>query len=103
SEELMYVKLRYKEPDGEQSRLVEMPVFSWDEVDVASSDLRFASAVAAWGMILRDSEYTKDFRLSEVLALAGSALGEDAGGYRADFLRLVERTRVLELTTTRRD
>ncbi len=103
SEELMYVKLRYKEPDGEQSRLVEMPVFSWDEVDVASSDLRFASAVAAWGMILRDSEYTKDFRLSEVLALAGSALGEDAGGYRADFLRLVERTRVLELTATRRD
>ncbi len=103
SEELMYVKLRYKEPDGEQSRLVEMPVFSWDEVDVASADLRFASAVAAWGMILRDSEYTKDFRLSEVLALAGSALGEDAGGYRAEFLRLVERTRVLELTTTRRD
>jgi Ca-activated chloride channel family protein len=103
SEELMYVKLRYKEPDGEQSRLVEVPVFSWDEVDVASSDLRFASAVAAWGMILRDSEYTKDFRLSEVLALAGSALGEDAGGYRAEFLRLVERTRVLELTATRRD
>ena len=102
SQELMYLKLRYKAPNGEQSQLMEVPVFAGDEVEVASSDLRFAAAVAAWGMILRDSRYTDGFELSEVLELASGALGEDVGGYRAEFLRLVERTRVMELTASRR-
>jgi len=90
SPELLFVKLRYKDPDGDTSRLMEIPVMDRD--GRASTDLRFASAVAAWGMLLRASEHCRDFTLAQVAELARGALGRDEGGYRAEFLRLVEAT-----------
>ncbi len=95
SAELLFVKLRYKEPTGARSRLIEHPVA--DRVSQPSVDLRWAAAVAGFGMILRDSEYCGGFSVQDVLALARSAQGEDTEGYRQDFLRLVEATQVLEL------
>ncbi len=91
SEELLFVKLRYKDPDGRRSRLIERPVL--DRVDDPSTDLRFAAAVAAFGMILRDSEHCGDFTLRDVARLAGGSLGEDREGYRREFLNLVELAR----------
>ncbi|MCI0433158.1 MAG: DUF3520 domain-containing protein, partial [Gemmatimonadetes bacterium] len=61
-----------------------------------TADFTFASAVAAFGMILRDSGYRGDITLDQVIALAKDALGEDAEGYRAEFVRLVERVRDLD-------
>jgi Ca-activated chloride channel family protein len=96
SPELMFVKLRYKAPDGEESRLIEQPAL--DSPDESSIDLRFAAAVAGFGMILRESEYCgADWTLADVLALARGSTGEDAEGYRAEFVRLVEAANSLEL------
>jgi Ca-activated chloride channel family protein len=95
SPELLFVKLRYKDPDGTTSRLMELPVRNVDARP--SADFRFASAVAAWGMILRDSEYCGEFSLAQVASLARESLGKDEGGYRGEFLRLVETAQSLEL------
>ena len=91
----MFVKLRYKDPDQDRSRLLDLPVM--DHTGAASEDFRFASAVAAWGMLLRDSEYCTDFGLGDVVRLAKSGLGADEEGYRSEFVRLVETARSLEL------
>jgi len=95
SEELLFVKLRYKEPDESESRLLTLPV--GDQTGPGSTELRFASAVAAWGMLLRDSEYCAGFSLEEVAELARESLGIDPEGYRSEFVRLVETARSLEL------
>jgi Ca-activated chloride channel family protein len=92
SRELLTVKLRSKRPDGDTSTLVEVPLAEkGGDFDAASADLRFASAVAAFGMILRDSEHKGTATLPLVAKVAGGALGADAGGYRAEFLDLVRK------------
>jgi len=96
SPELMFVRLRYKEPDGDQSRLIEQPLLA--ESDEPSTDLRFAAAVAGFGMILRESEYCgDDWTLADVLELARRSTGADPEGYRAEFVRLVEAVNSMEL------
>jgi Ca-activated chloride channel family protein len=95
SNELLYVKLRYKEPDGTTSKLLALPV--GDTNGQASRDQRFVSAVAGFGMLLRGSEYCDGLTLTDVVELAQSALGEDRGGYRTEFVRLVEAVRSMEL------
>jgi len=97
SDELLFVKVRYKEPDGETSRLLTHPVL--DQVREASRELRFASAVAAFGMILRESEYRGSATIDRVLDLARHALGPDPEGYRAGFVAMVERYRQLQAIT----
>ncbi len=97
--ELGFVKLRYKQPDGDTSRLLERAVPF--RVTRASTDFTFASAVAAFGMILRESEHRGEATLDQVLALAKDAMGEDAEGYRAEFVRLVERVRGLHSIAAR--
>ena len=95
SPELLFVKLRYKEPTASESRLMEVPVM--DRTATPSPDFRFASAVAAWGMLLRDSEFCRGYTLSQVADLAREALGEDPEGYRSEFVRLVETARSMDL------
>jgi len=91
--ELAFVKLRYKEPDAEESRLVEIPVA--DRATSASTDLTFAAAVASFGMLLRESAHSGNATFDSVLGLARDGLGEDEGGYRAGFIEMVERARTL--------
>jgi len=92
SGELLTVKLRFKQPEGDASRLLEVPLANrGGAFDDASADLRFATAVAAFGMLLRGSEHAGDATLPQVARIAGAALGDDPGGYRAEFLDLVRR------------
>ena len=93
SDELMTVKLRYKEPGGETSRLLARAV--GDAASPASEDLRFAAAVAEFGMLLRESEHRGGASWAQVRQLAETARGHDAGGYREGFLDLVRRAEAL--------
>ncbi|MFN0180273.1 MAG: von Willebrand factor type A domain-containing protein [Gemmatimonadales bacterium] len=82
------VKLRYKEPTGATSRLLERVVRQ--ESRSPSADFRFASSVAQFGMLLRDSEFKGRSSFGGVLELARGARGRDEDGYRGEFIRLVE-------------
>lgn len=96
SDELLQIKLRYKQPNETTSQLITQPVKDQRiELEKASANFRFAAAVAAFGMILRDSEYKGVANFNEVLALANQAKGEDQEGYRAEFIKLVESCKTL--------
>ena len=96
SGELLTLKLRYKEPDGNQSGLVEFPVTdAGGSYAKASPDYKFAAAVAAFGMILRDSPHKGTATLPAVAELAQEGLGKDENGYRAEFLGLVHKAKAL--------
>ena len=91
SDELMWVKLRYKEPTGDVSQLIELPVLDRGvTLDRSSDDFRFAAAVAMFGMVLRESDFLGTATLDRVKALARDARGDDRDGYRSEFIRLVE-------------
>ena len=94
-DELMYVKVRYKDPGGTKSRLLAQAVA--DRSGMPSTDFRFAAAVAGFGMLLRDSPHSGTFSLSDVVQLAENGKGDDPRGYRGEFIRLVEATRDLGL------
>ncbi len=97
SDELMWVKLRYKEPTGDVSQLIELPVMDRGvSLDRSSDDFRFASAVAMFGMVLRESDFAGTATLDRVEALARAARGDDRDGYRGEFLRLVETYSLLD-------
>lgn len=88
SPEMLFVKLRYKDPSGSRSRLLSHAV---RDDDVApSSDFTFAASVAAFGMVLRDSEYRGTADLAAVLRWARSSVGRDREGYRREFVGMVE-------------
>ena len=94
-DEMMYVKVRYKHPDETKSKLLEQAVA--DRPGSPSTDFRFATAVAGFGMLLRDSEHAGDLTLDDVVRLAENGKGDDPRGYRGEFIRLVEATRDLRL------
>jgi Ca-activated chloride channel family protein len=90
-QELTFLKIRYKLPDEETSRLIELPVRVADAVSVeqASADVRFSTAVAAFGQLLRGEPHLGSFGYDDVIALANAAKGDDPFGYRAEFVSLV--------------
>ena len=94
-DEMLYVKVRYKDRDGTKSKLLEQAVA--DRSGMPSTDFRFATAVAGFGMLLRDSEHAGTFSLDDVVKLAENGKGDDPRGYRGEFIRLVEATRDLRL------
>ena len=87
-DELFTVKFRYKKPDASKS--VEMVHIQNNQITKASYDMNFASAVALFGMQLRQSKYFNNVSVSKVIALAENGRGEDKEGYRAEFIRLVK-------------
>ena len=92
TEEVLTLKLRYKQPDGDTSTLVQFPATDEDaEFGAASSDLQFAAAVAGFGMQLRQSPYKGDWTYAAIEETARSAMGDDPHGLRAEFIRLVEK------------
>jgi Ca-activated chloride channel homolog len=103
SDEWLTVQLRYKEPTGTTSRLLTHPVRSRDKLSEPTGDFRFASAVAAFGLVLRESEYRGTATLDQVIALARGSEGEDRDGERAEFVRLVESARSVGLAHTGED
>lgn len=91
SDELLTLKLRYKQPEGENSQKIEIAVNdAGQKFAAASSDFHWAAAVAAFGMILRDSKWKGNATLPAVLEIAKGNKGQDPNGYRAEFIRLVE-------------
>jgi Ca-activated chloride channel family protein len=99
-DELMTVKLRYKQPEGDASRLVATAVSARGGDERGTERLRFAAAVAAFGMLLRESEHRGAADWPLVLELARAGSGDDAQGYRSEFLDLA--TRAAELSGPRR-
>ncbi len=96
SPEMLTVKLRYKEPAGETSKLIERPfVDDGKQFASATPDFKFAAAVAEFGMILRGSEYKGKGSLGAVAEWAQEGKGADANGYRAGFLELVRKAQRL--------
>jgi Ca-activated chloride channel family protein len=90
SPEMLTLKLRYKDPDSETSKLITQPLLdAHGDIATASDNLRFAAAVAEMGMLLRDSKYKGDASYDEVRQLAQKSLGRDEEGYRADFLSMI--------------
>jgi Ca-activated chloride channel family protein len=97
--ELAWLRLRYKAPQQERSRLLEVPIKAASGVDSiarASEDLRFAASVAAFAQQLTGGQYTGSFSLADSATLARGAKGEDRFGLRAEFVQLVELAQSLQ-------
>lgn len=99
ADEYAFVKIRYKAPDGDTSKLITTPVTKANEVasfDAAGTDQRFSVAVAAFGQKLRDEDATDKFGFDKISEIASAARGADLYGYRAEFLSLVRLASSLE-------
>lgn len=92
SKELAFVKLRYKKPGGDRSKLLQHALKANEikQLSNTTDSLRFASSVAAFGELLRGGKNLENFSHENVLQLARSARGNDPHGYRGEFIRLVE-------------
>ncbi|MBS3821897.1 MAG: DUF3520 domain-containing protein, partial [Phycisphaerae bacterium] len=96
SGELLTLKLRYKQPEGETSTLMTHRVRDdGRSLDKASTDMRFAAGVAAFGMLLRESDHAGTYTLAAVEKLVGATRGKDHHGYRKEFVALVAKARKL--------
>jgi Ca-activated chloride channel family protein len=94
--EMLTVKLRYKQPTDSRSQLISQ-VLHWKKQDIsdAPEDFRMATAVANFGLLLRNSEHKGNATYQQVLKLAGNARGSDEEGYRAEFIQLVKKAQLL--------
>ncbi len=96
SDELLTVKFRYKRPDETNSLLLAQALTARAlDTGAPSQNFRFASAVAEFGLLLRDSQYKGTAGFDAVLERARGAKGADNDGYRAEFIRLVEHAQLL--------
>ncbi len=91
ADDLATIRLRYKKPEGDKSQLIEQSIPK-QTLTLAefSEDFKFICSVAAWGMLLRDSEYKGkvDWKMIQKLAEAGK--GDDKHGYRREFINMVK-------------
>jgi Ca-activated chloride channel family protein len=89
--EIMTIKLRYKKPDEDVSKLITHSVID-DHIELVntSNNFRFSAAVAEFGLLLRSSEYKQQSSYSQIINLAKSSKGNDDNGYRAEFIKLVQ-------------
>jgi len=93
ADEYGYLKIRYKLPDEDTSKLIETPITTASEVGTTGGgttvgEARFAASVAAFGQLLRGGRYTGDFTYDDVITLANANKGADEFGYRAEFVNL---------------
>jgi len=96
SQELLTIKLRYKQPDGNKSKLITHPVIDQKiALNKTSNNFKWSAAVAGFGMLLRGSEFKGNLTFDQVLNLARNSKGEDAEGYRIEFINLVRSCQLL--------
>jgi Ca-activated chloride channel homolog len=97
SDEMMTVKVRYKEPQGSTSKLVSKAVM-WNNTTIEdmSDNMKFAASVAEFGLILRNSPHKGKSSYTQVLNLARALKDKDEFGYRAEFIRLVEAAKKID-------
>ncbi|MEM9785911.1 MAG: VWA domain-containing protein [Pseudomonadota bacterium] len=86
SDEIGYVKLRYKAPGDDVSQLIETPIIGQS---VPGTEVNFAAAIAGFGQLLRDDTYLGDWGYDDAIALANANRGEDPFGYRTDAVQLM--------------
>jgi Ca-activated chloride channel family protein len=92
--ELLTVKLRYKKPDENESRLLSIGLANaQNQFEQSSENLRFAASVAGFGLLLRDSRYKGNASWNNIVNIARNSRGNDLKGYRAEFVELVEKAR----------
>lgn len=101
SAEMMTIKFRYKEPVSSKSKLSQVTVMDAPkDFNTTSVDFKFASAVAEFGMLLRDSKFKQQSSYKHVIATARAGKGTDHEGYRSEFIRLAESARLLSKSTS---
>lgn len=100
-DELLTLKIRYKKPDGNVSAKQEFPLMNAQTktFENSSEAYRFSSAVALFGMLLRQSEYVQDGTFKDVLKTAKKAQGDDQNQYRQEFIELVGKVQDLKSKT----
>jgi Ca-activated chloride channel family protein len=99
SKEIAFLRLRYKQPDGDKSRLIEYPLHKRmikSSLAKTTDRFRFSASVAAFGDLLRGGEYSGEFTYNDLLKLAGKARGSDRSGYKGEFINLVRTAQVLD-------
>jgi Ca-activated chloride channel family protein len=90
--ELAHLRIRYKRPGEDSSRLIESPIMRKSiipEIAGTSADFRFAASVAAFGQRLRGGQYLESWDYDDIAGLARQSRGDDPFGYRSEFLQLV--------------
>jgi Ca-activated chloride channel family protein len=91
AQEMLDLRIRYKDPEGTESKLVSFPLVDRGQAFAnASGDFRFAAAVAEFGMLLRDSPYRGASSWESLIAVANGSRGTDREGYREEFVRLAQ-------------
>jgi len=98
ADEFALLRLRYKQPDADVSKLLEYPIKTNAVVadDKMSTDLRFAASVAAFGQLLRGGKFVDQFSYADVIKLASNGMGDDSDGYRHEFVSLVKLASTLD-------
>ncbi|MGE6218636.1 YfbK domain-containing protein [Nubsella zeaxanthinifaciens] len=95
--ELLNVKMRYKQPDGDKSKLLQKAVVDngGNLLQQASDNFKFSASVAMLGMLLRQSEFVQQGNFDTAIALAESAKGTDKEGYRAEYVKIAKSAKLL--------
>ena len=95
-DDFLLLKMRYKKPDENKSNYKEFPMTSANVPAKMSPNMGFASAVAEFGMLLRDSKFKADSSYDSVLKRAKDNIGKDTFGFRGEFLEMVSRAKYLD-------
>ena len=95
--EMLTVKLRYKQPDGDKSKLLQQAVNDnyQDKLSKTSDNFRFSASVAMFGMLLRQSEFMQESTFEQSITLADGAKGLDKEGYRAEYVKLAKSAQLM--------
>lgn len=99
ADELAFLKIRYKLPDSDTSKLITRSITEKDSADSItreSTDIQFAASVTAFGQLLRGETQMGDFTFDDVVKLAEPARGEDTFGHRSEFLNMVRTAKALK-------
>ena len=96
SQEMLTIKLRYKEPDGSSSKLIQEAIIDHSApFENASNNFRFAASVAEFGMLLRQSDFKQNASFDHVIHTATQAMGKDQEGYRSEFIKLAKSAKLM--------
>jgi len=103
SREIAFLRLRYKQPDANKSKLIEYPLHKRmikSSLAKTTDRFRFSASVAAFGDLLRGGEYTGEFSYGDLLKLARKSRGNDSTGYKGEFINLVKTAKELDTRHT---
>ncbi len=98
SDELLTIKVRYKDPEKDESKLISVPVKDiYSEISESSENIKLIASIAQFGMLLRESEHKGNSTIRNTIELARSGKGKDENGYVGEFIRLIETAQNLGL------